>query len=113
MSNTPILNSTTYTNITSTSVESCVGYCITKGFIVAGLQRGTCYCDSALGETSKKEAVDACNVPCVGNRREFCGASGKWNVYKQDLASVDSNGVPAAMNLANPATVVANSTVAA
>ena len=111
--NTPILTGSTYTSTTDMSVESCVGYCITKGYSIAGVQSGTCYCDSALAKTAKNEAPNACNVPCGGNTREFCGASDKWNVYKYDLTSVDSQGVPNAMNLANPATAVANSTAAA
>jgi len=112
-STTPILNATTHTDSTGMSVESCVGYCITQGYGVAGVQAGTCACDSALGGTAKMEAAGACNVPCVGNSREFCGASGKWNVYLKNATSVDGNGVPVSMNQPNQATVASNSTGAA
>ena len=84
-----------------------------KGYSIAGVQSRTCNCDSALAKTAKNEAANACDVPCAGNTREFCGASDKWNVYQYDLASVDSQGVPKAMNLANPAIVAANLTAAA
>ena len=80
-----------------------MGYCITKGYNVAGVQQGTCYCDSALAKTAKKEDVATCNSPCVGNSREFCGASDKWSVYGLDMNSVDSEGVPKGMNQPNEA----------
>ena len=108
--NAPILKGTTYVSPNGTSVESCVGYCITKGFAVAGVQGKTCYCDSALAKTAQKEATAACNAPCPGNMREFCGAAGKWNVYEKDLASVNAEGVPTSMNVANVAMINANTT---
>lgn len=106
-SDTPILNGTIHSNPTGESVESCVGYCITKGYSIAGVKEGACYCDSALATTVKKEEISACNVPCAGNKREFCGASGKWSVYEKDPDSVDSSGVPTSMNQPNPATISA------
>lgn len=79
---------------------------------MAGVQGGTCACDTVLAASAKMETLSACNVPYVGNSREFCGASGRWNVYVKNATSVDGNGMPVSMNQPNQATVMANSTAA-
>lgn len=108
-----IIKAASHTSATGLTVESCVGYCITKGYKVAGVQDGkTCYCDSKLATTAKKESLASCNVLCAGNRREFCGAYGKNLVYQYDMSSV-TNGVPKAMNQPNEATTTANTTSSA
>ena len=108
-----IIKAASHTSATGLTVESCVGYCITKGYKVAGVQDGkTCYCDSKLATTAKKESLASCNVLCAGNRREFCGAYGKNLVYQYDSSSV-TNGVPKAMNQPNEATTTANTTSSA
>ena len=108
-----IIKAASHTSTTGLTVESCVGYCITKGYKIAGVQDGkTCYCDSKLATTSKKVSLTSCNVLCAGNRREFCGAYGKNLVYQYDMSSV-ANGVPKAMNQPNEATTTANTTSSA
>ena len=108
-----IIKAASHTSATGLTVESCVGYCITKGFKVAGVQDGkTCYCDSKLATTAKKESLASCNVLCAGNRREFCGAYGKNLVYQYDMSSM-TDGVPKAMNQPNEATITANTTSSA
>lgn len=112
-SGSQILSATSHTSAMGLTVESCVGYCITKGYSVAGVQDGTtCYCDSKLSTTAKQESLSSCNVLCAGNKREFCGASSKSLVYQYDMSSV-TNGVPKAMNQPNEATFSANSTTSA
>ena len=110
-SGTSILTGATYTNATAMTVEACVGYCITTGYQVAGVQDGkTCSCDKTLATTAKKEtSLASCNVLCAGNKREFCGAYGKSLVYQYDQSSV-TNGVPNAINQPNKATITANTT---
>ena len=108
-----IVKAASHTSTTGLTVESCVGYCITKGYKVAGVQDGkTCYCDSKLATTAKKESLSSCNVLCAGNRREFCGAYRKYLVYEYDTSSV-TNGVPKAINQPNEATTIANTTSSA
>lgn len=107
---TDILKAASYTSATGLTVESCVGYCITKGFKFAGLKDGkTCYCDSELATMATEEPLASCNVLCAGNKREFCGAYGRNLVYQYDMASV-TNGVPKSLNQPNPATITANNT---
>ncbi|KAL8717991.1 MAG: hypothetical protein Q9181_008250 [Wetmoreana brouardii] len=95
-------------NSTSSSLtaESCVGYCATQGYSVAGLTNGdTCTCDKSLSTQAQKLDTSECNVRCVANNREFCGAKGKSLVYVQDYSSVDGNGVPKSVNQDNSAGV--------
>ena len=108
-----LLSGATHTSATGLTVESCVGYCITKGYTVAGVQDGkTCLCDSKLAATKKKEELSSCNRLCAGNKREFCGAYDKLLVYSYDAGSV-TNGVPKSMNTGNKATITANTTAEA
>lgn len=108
---TRALTGSTLTNATAMTVETCVDYCITKDYPLAGLSYGkTCYCGQSLNATAQVLPLAQCNMLCTGNRREFCGAYQKLLVYKKDLASVDSNGVPKAMNQPNVASITANTT---
>ncbi|RYP53888.1 hypothetical protein DL768_001200 [Monosporascus sp. mg162] len=50
--------------------EVCVASC--GGFKYAGVYDETCYCAATLGDASAVEN-DECDVPCPGNRFEFCG----------------------------------------
>ncbi|KAL8699377.1 MAG: hypothetical protein Q9201_006035 [Fulgogasparrea decipioides] len=98
----------TAANTTSNSLtaESCVGYCATQGYSVSGLTNGnTCTCDKSLSTSAQKLDLSECNVRCVANQREFCGAKAKSLVYVQDFSSVDGNGVPKSINQDNSATV--------
>lgn len=96
------------------TVETCVGYCITKSYGVAGLGNGqSCYCGTTLAATVKSVAIEQCNMLCTGNRREFCGAYDKLLVYKYDASSVAANGVPVVVNSNNTASVAANTTAPA
>lgn len=112
--NAHALNAATYTNSTGMSAEACVGFCITKNYGVAGLENGqSCYCGSTLASSVKSVAAAQCNMPCTGNRREFCGAYSQLLVYKQDPSSVTADGVPKVVNRDNSAIIVANNTAPA
>ena len=103
---TDLLSKSKTTSTTSTSAESCVGYCSTKGYKLAGMTAGsTCVCDNVLAATAKLAGPEQCNTVCSGNRWEFCGGKTAVLVYEKDPESVDKNGVPRAMGQANPATI--------
>lgn len=111
---TRALTGATLTSPTTMTVESCIAFCITKNFALAGLSYGkTCSCGPSLAATAKVLPLAQCNMLCTGNRREFCGAYQNLLVYKKDLTSVDANGVPKAMNQPNLATISANTTAPA
>ena len=93
-STTPLLSSDhTFFNKTGMTVEACVEYCWDADFSVAGLDGGyNCTCAKSL-PTSGAKTVDLskCNLPCVGNSREFCGAYQLVNVYEKDSSSVNED----------------------
>ncbi|KAL8689037.1 MAG: hypothetical protein Q9218_005195 [Villophora microphyllina] len=94
------------TTISSLTAESCVGYCNTRGYAVAGISNGnTCACDSSLPSTAKTTDLSNCNVRCIANGREFCGAKATSLVYVYDGASVDGNGVPKSIGQDNTASI--------
>ena len=100
-----------FTNKTSLTVESCINYCSDADFPVAGVSDGyTCTCASSLPTTVKSLDAKECNLPCVGNSREFCGAYQKVNVYKKDEKSVKEDGKAKNLNEGNEVVVKANGT---
>ncbi|KAL8832686.1 MAG: hypothetical protein Q9170_004784 [Blastenia crenularia] len=101
-----LLSAATTSLPTTMSAESCVGFCSTKGYSVAGFENGSkCSCGASLSSSAEVVELKGCNVVCAGNRREFCGAEGKVLVYVLDTASVDGNGVPRSMGEMNEATI--------
>ena len=106
-----ILSGASYVNATGMTVESCVNYCSAAGATYAGVEYAQeCYCGSSLPSTATTADASNCNMLCTGNKKEFCGSGGHLDVYQNSPGSVNSNGVPAAMNKANIATVQANTT---
>lgn len=92
------LSAATYTNATGMSAESCVGYCITKNYVYAGLSDAkTCFCDTNLAKTSTPWDDVRCTKTCSGNSREFCGGEQAVLVYKLDQDSV-VDGKPKVLN---------------
>ncbi len=106
-SSSPLLSATsTSLPTTSLSAESCVGYCSTRGYAVAGMQDGkTCSCDERLSTSAEELALSECNVVCPGNKREFCGGDKKILVYVLDVNSVDEQGRPKSFGQLNEAMV--------
>ncbi|KAL8936038.1 MAG: hypothetical protein Q9216_005133 [Gyalolechia sp. 2 TL-2023] len=105
-SSSPLLDAASTGLPTTNSAESCVGYCATKGYSVAGAEDGNkCSCGPSLPTTAEELELAECNVVCSGNKREFCGAEGKVLVYVMDTSSVDSDGVPKSIGQKNEATV--------
>ncbi|KAL8954846.1 MAG: hypothetical protein Q9183_006904 [Haloplaca sp. 2 TL-2023] len=102
------LNSTT-TTASSITVESCVGYCNTRGYAAAGIENGnTCSCGESLNKVAEELELGECNVPCIANKREFCGGKkGSSLVYVLDSESVGNDGKPKSIGQKNEATIKA------
>lgn len=98
-----VLNGTHFTNTTSLTVESCIGYCITQSLSYAVIKGfSDCYCGNTLSNsTTTASSNSSCNVVTSGNLREFGGGKGFVGVWKLDSASVDANGKPKSMNADN------------
>jgi len=114
LTNGRLLSGSSYINNTAMTVETCVAFCKTAGANYAGVEYGKeCYCGSSLPTTATTLDASQCNMLCTGNRREFCGAASKLNVYFNDPTSVNPDGTLKTMNTQNTAVVQANSTAPA
>lgn len=85
-SNTVGIAAPTSTNLT---VESCAGFCFQKGYNWMGVENGNlCFCN-AVGPINNAVLANAadCNVTCVGNPTENCGAGSRLNVYQMRSGS--------------------------
>ena len=75
------------------TVEACVEYCSDANLPVAGLEGGySCTCAKSVPASAKTVDLSKCNLPCMGNSREFCGAYELVNVYETDASSVSGDG---------------------
>ncbi|PHH91458.1 hypothetical protein CDD83_359 [Cordyceps sp. RAO-2017] len=63
------------------TVAKCTAACTASGYILAGLEYGgECFCGNQISNGA--QSVDTgCSMPCRGNSSEFCGGSGRLNVY--------------------------------
>ena len=71
----------TYDN-SGLTAASCVAFCSSQGYSVAGTEYSAeCYC----GSTLPAEAGDAssCNMPCSGDSTQACGGPDRLSVYAQ------------------------------
>lgn len=69
------------------TVENCVGYCKGKAFKWAGVEYGSqCFCGSGIsnGAVLATDGNVGCNMPCAGNKYEFCGGPNRLNVYSSN-----------------------------
>jgi hypothetical protein len=74
-------------NVTTTS---CVAYCDTKGFSIAGTEyAGQCFCDNSIESYSTTVAQSECDMPCEGEggSDQLCGGSLTLSVYTKGTAS--------------------------
>jgi hypothetical protein len=63
------------------TVGMCALAC--SGFTLFGVEYGReCYCGSSLNAGSVSAPIQECNFACPGNKKEFCGAGNRLNVYK-------------------------------
>ncbi|CAN9341766.1 unnamed protein product [Alternaria sp. RS040] len=81
--NRPILEKNMNLNgDTSLSVPKCKNSCYRRAYPFAGVQEGNqCWCSSNVAGEWTKNQTD-CNIPCTGNKAEFCGGKGVINVFE-------------------------------
>ncbi len=82
VTNGRLLTGPTYTNATSMTVESCVGFCQASSMKYAGVEYAReCYCANSLPTAAATTSESSCNMLCTGNSKEFCGGSALLNLY--------------------------------
>jgi Glyoxal oxidase N-terminus/WSC domain len=66
------------------TVESCIAYCVGKGYVVAGMEYSQqCFCDNFIRNGAAKTTESKCNMPCGGNANENCGAGNIISIYSK------------------------------
>ncbi|KAJ7693927.1 WSC domain-containing protein [Mycena rosella] len=71
------------------TVESCLAFCTSDGFNLAGVEFGSeCYCDQALQDSGTLTSEGNCDMPCSGNSNELCGAGNFVDVYWNGILPV-------------------------
>jgi len=68
------------------TVETCVDYCSSKGFSVAGLEYSReCYCGNSIGKTGAPVpgVMGNCMMKCVGDSGEYCGGYAAISLYQK------------------------------
>ncbi|KAL4222352.1 Cell wall integrity and stress response component 2 [Mactra antiquata] len=79
-SNRKLTNMAPYTQ--SRTIEQCIAYCKTNGYLFAGLEYGNeCYCDDQMKITAMVSNTD-CTMRCPGDLTQACGAGGLISVYE-------------------------------
>ncbi|KAK3343116.1 WSC domain-containing protein [Neurospora tetraspora] len=65
------------------TVETCVGFCNTRGFTYAGLEYQTeCYCGNAMDSVNLDEVDGSqCEELCSGDAEEYCGGPRRLSLY--------------------------------
>ncbi|KAJ2980318.1 hypothetical protein NUW58_g6975 [Xylaria curta] len=71
-----------YTNAANMTVESCVLFCMDRGYPMAGAENGqACYCGDKVNEKFSTVDNSECSTPCAGDSSEPCGAKDRLSVY--------------------------------
>ncbi|KAK7458254.1 WSC domain-containing protein [Colletotrichum acutatum] len=77
-----------YRDYAAMTEESCIAYCSSKGYPIAGVEYSSeCYCDYQLASISQKKPEADCNMPCSGDSSEACGGSDRLSVFTNGVAA--------------------------
>lgn len=79
------LGSAEYYDNSGMTAKSCIAFCSSKGFAVAGTEYSReCYCGVAL---PNQAAADGCNMACSGDSTQVCGGPNRLSVYSSTSSS--------------------------
>ncbi|KAK5663389.1 hypothetical protein OQA88_3817 [Cercophora sp. LCS_1] len=71
-----------YANGTDMTIESCIGFCETRGFPYAGVEYSVeCFCGSTLAPAAAQVASTDCSMPCSGDATQPCGGPSRLNLF--------------------------------
>ncbi|KAG8775799.1 hypothetical protein FRC16_004729, partial [Serendipita sp. 398] len=66
------------------TVQKCIDGCAAAGFISAGLEFGReCYCGNTEIPAGDRAFIDECNMPCLGDASQYCGAADRLLIYNK------------------------------
>ena len=76
------LNSARTFNTTGLTAASCIAFCSSQGYTLAGTEyTSECYCGSALPATAGDPT--SCSMPCSGDSTQACGGPDRLSVYAE------------------------------
>ncbi|KAK2042793.1 WSC domain-containing protein [Colletotrichum somersetense] len=72
-----------FTAADTMTVEDCASFCSIDGWRFMGLEYGReCFCGSSTNAGSVPASLDECNMLCVGNKSQYCGAGYRLDLYQ-------------------------------
>ena len=106
------LSAATYDNATTNTIESCIAFCSTAGYVYAGAEYGEQCCKlhrllptavpiiDLLGCDNKiapsaAQAPNGCQMTCAGNDTEACGGPDQLNIFWSGQTGPQTNPGPA------------------
>jgi hypothetical protein len=84
------LQGASVTSNTGMTVETCIDFCTSKGFSIAGLEYSTqCFCGNSFSadRAPVPGLVGSCGMPCSGNDEQVCGGSALISLYQKCSSS--------------------------
>lgn len=77
------------------TTESCISYCASNGYPLAGTEYGReCYCGNNIAASGAAATSSDCSFACAGNSAEVCGGNSRINIY-HNISNVASAQPPA------------------
>ncbi|PPR05178.1 hypothetical protein CVT26_012264 [Gymnopilus dilepis] len=67
------------------TIETCIAFCSSGGFIFAGVEFGDC--DSTIQVPSQPAPATDCDMACSGNPAELCGGPVRVNVFQSNATA--------------------------
>ena len=113
--NARALKAATYVDKNAMTVESCAAFCAKSSYKYFAVEYSQeCYCDNVLtADAAANQAQDGCNYLCTGSKNEFCGGSGKANLYALNSAASATTSTTTASTSTSTATSTTSTTTSA
>ncbi|KAF7860407.1 hypothetical protein EAF04_008533 [Stromatinia cepivora] len=89
----------------SMSIDACLSACIFGGYRLSGVEYGSeCYCDHEINNYGAP--ATGCTMACGGNSTQFCGGSGRMNVYNYTATSLPPTPTPTTVSVTVPSATI-------
>lgn len=89
------LSSGGYNDNANMTIENCINYCSTHGYIYAGTEYSAeCYCGMNIASAATTAPSTDCGMPCTGNSTEPCGGGNRLNMFWSNTTGPQTNPGP-------------------
>ncbi|KAF1811335.1 WSC-domain-containing protein [Eremomyces bilateralis CBS 781.70] len=70
---------------TAMTIESCIAFCQTGGYVYAGTEySGECYCGNSIANGGTLQPDSECGMTCSGDVVQACGGPNRLTTFKSD-----------------------------